>query len=122
MQSVLRNADALAAAAAAGDADSVAELESWFTRFKDKVVLVGAVDPLLKDISPTPFNREPVPKVGLHGNLYRTIEDEAYILRAQTPVKVGLIVLLTLCVSLLALGSGVPRLISILLLLSLIHI
>ena len=117
MQSVLRNADALAAAAAAGDADSVAELESWFTRFKDKVVLVGAVDPLLKDISPTPFNREPVPKVGLHGNLYRTIEDEAYILRVQTPVKVGLILLLTFCVSILALGSGVLRLLSILLLL-----
>ena len=117
MQSVLRNADALAAFAAAGDTDGVAELEAWFTRFKDKVVFVGAVDPLLKDISPTPFNREPVPKVGLHGNLYRTIEDEAYILRVQTPVTVGLIILLTLSVSMLALGSGVPRLLSILILL-----
>ena len=117
MQLVLRNADALAASAAAGDADSVAELEAWFKRFKDKVVLVGAVDPLLKDISPTPYNREPVPKVGLHGNLYRTIEDEAYILRVQMPVTVGLIILLTLSVSMLALGSGVPRLLSILILL-----
>ena len=47
MQAILRNADALAAAAASDDADVVAELEAWFTRFKDKVVLVGAVDPLL---------------------------------------------------------------------------
>jgi adenylate cyclase len=116
MQVVLRNADALAAASAADDADSVAELEAWFARFKDKVILVGAVDPLLKDISPTPFNREPVPKVGLHANLYRTIEDEAYILRVQMPVRVGIITLLTLSVSLLALGSGVPRILSILLL------
>ena len=94
MQAILRNADALAAAAASDDADVVAELEAWFTRFKDKVVLVGAVDPLLKDISPTPFNREPVPKVGLHANLYRTIEDEAYILRVQMPVTVGIIICL----------------------------
>ena len=116
MQAILRNADALAAAAASDDADVVAELEAWFTRFKDKVVLVGAVDPLLKDISPTPFNREPVPKVGLHANLYRTIEDEAYILRVQMPVTVGIIILLTLSVSMLALGSGVPRMLSIMLL------
>ena len=74
--------------------------------FQDKVVLVGAVDPLLKDISPTPFNREPVPKVGLHANLYRTIEDEAYILRVKMPVTVGIISLLTLSVSVLALGSS----------------
>ena len=116
MQAVLRKADALATSAAAGDVEAVAELEAWFARFKDKVILVGAVDPLLKDISPTPFSREPVPKVGLHANLYRTIEDEAYLLRVQMPLTVGIISLLTLSVSLLALGSGLPRILSILLL------
>ena len=57
MQAVLRKADALATSAAAGDVEAVVELEAWFARFKDKVILVGAVDPLLKDISPTPFSR-----------------------------------------------------------------
>jgi len=116
MQLVLRKADALADAAGAGDAERVAELQGWFTQFKDKVVFVGPVDPQLKDISPTPFNREPVPKVGLHTNLYRTIEDEVYVSRVKLPATLGIVSLLTLVVSLLALTSGLPRLFSILLL------
>jgi len=117
MQAVLRKADALGAAAAAGDTALVLELEAWFSRFKDKVIFVGPVDPQLKDISPTPFNREPVPKVGLHANLYRTIQDEAYISRVSVAGSVGILVLLTLSVSLLAFGNGVLRLFSLLLVL-----
>lgn len=116
MHTVLRKADALSDAAARGDTESVAELEAWFARFQDKVVFVGPVDPQLKDISPTPFNRVPAPKVGLHANLYRTIQDEAYVRRTSIEVCIAVVSLLTLMVSLLALGSGVPRLLSILLL------
>jgi len=116
MQAVLRKADALADAEAAGDGVRMAELEAWFTRFQDKVVFVGPVDPQLKDISPTPFNREPVPKVGLHANLYRTLEDEAYVRRASIAISVAIISLLTLVVSLFALSSGLLRLLSFFLL------
>jgi adenylate cyclase len=116
MQEVLRKADALADAAAQGEPDRVVELERWFQRFKDKVIFVGPVDPQLKDISPTPFNREPVPKVGLHANLYRTLEDEAYMRRAGWGMRAAIVCLLTLLVSLLAIGRGVRRLLSLLVL------
>ena len=116
MQEVLRNADVLADAARAGNSERISELEGWFERFKDKVIFVGAVDPQLKDLSPTPFNREPVPKVGLHANLYRTIQEEAYIRRVDLMGTVALISLLSVAVSSLALGRGIPRLLSVLLL------
>jgi adenylate cyclase len=106
MQMVLRQAHALAEAASAGDLAQVAELEQWFQRFRDKVIFVGPVDPQLKDLSPTPFNREPVPKVGLHANLYRMLEDQAYITRTGRTVNILIVCLLASLVSFLALGSG----------------
>lgn len=116
MQAVIRQAHALGAAASEGDEARVAELENWFRRFKDKVVFVGPVDPQLKDIAPTPFNREPVPKVVLHANLYRTIDAGAYVARVG-PVSSGFIVcLLTVTVALLAVGGGMLRVLSLALL------
>jgi len=41
--------------------------------FKDAVILIGPVDQLLQDLAPTPFDRSPVPKVGVHGNMVKTI-------------------------------------------------
>lgn len=94
------------------DEEAVAELEAWFSRFAGAVVFVGPVDPQLKDIAPTPFNREPVPKVGLHGNLYRTIESEAYVRRADLSDTLWLVVGLTLLVGVLASRSGRLRLLA----------
>ncbi|MDQ8193571.1 adenylate/guanylate cyclase domain-containing protein [Coraliomargarita sp. SDUM461004] len=118
MQAVLRQADALADASSAGDQARVAELEAWFERFRGQVVFVGPVDPQLKDISLTPFNREPVPKVGLHANLYRTIEDQAYVTRADLGTSVAIVCLLTMMISLLALRGGASRMFAILLMIT----
>ncbi len=41
--------------------------------FKDAIVLVGPVDRLLQDVAETPFDPSPVPRVGIHGNLLKTI-------------------------------------------------
>lgn len=116
MHTVLRKADALSDAEAIGDAAKVAELEAWFEQFKDKVIFVGPVDPQLKDVAPTPFNREAVPKVGLHSNLFRTIQDEAYIARVSLFGAAVITSLLTLVVCSLAFGSRLSRLFSLLLL------
>lgn len=110
MQAVLRKADALADARKAEDASKLAELEAWFERFKGKVIFVGPVDPQLKDIAPTPFNRAPVPKVGLHANLFRTVEAEAYVRRANLGETLFILITLTALVSLLAARSGWVRL------------
>ncbi len=57
------------------DADKVAEARAFFDDgyFKDAIVLIGPVDQLLQDLAPTPFDRSPVPKVGVHGNMVKTI-------------------------------------------------
>ena len=47
--------------------------ERFFAHFKDAIVLVGPVDPMLQDLALTPFDDSPVPKVGVHGNLIKTL-------------------------------------------------
>lgn len=118
MKDVLLKADALGKALETGDELKVEKLESWFTQFRDKVVFVGPVDPQLKDLAPTPFNRASAPKVGFHANLYRTIQDEAYIRRIGPIGSVILVSILSLALSLLALGHGLPRFVSVVLFLS----
>ncbi len=116
MQEVLRQAKALNKAIEVNDTDRISELRTWFERFQDKVVFVGPVDPMLKDIAPTPFNREPVPKVGVHANLYRTIHEEAFLSRVGPTGSSLIAIALAAAVSLLALGQGLPRVISLLIL------
>jgi adenylate cyclase len=86
--------------------DEVAAAQRIFDSLKDAIVLVGPVDPLLQDLAPTPFDAHPVPKVGLHGNLVKTIVSGQYLHRLpgwSTPL---LIFGLTALVCGLALASG----------------
>lgn len=106
MADVLEAANALGAAAARGDADAVADLEQWFERFEGKVVFIGGVDATLKDLAPTPFNPAPVPKVGLHANIYRTLEEAAYVTEMGRAASHGVLVALAGLVSALILWSG----------------
>ncbi|MFP4069292.1 MAG: CHASE2 domain-containing protein [Opitutales bacterium] len=106
MAEVLDQANALGRAAREGNAARVGELEEWFERFKDKVVFLGPVDATLKDLAPTPFDRVPVPKVGVHANLYRTVQEEAYLVRASDTQVVLAVGLLATVVAGLALWSG----------------
>ncbi|MDP4611576.1 MAG: adenylate/guanylate cyclase domain-containing protein [Opitutales bacterium] len=109
MQTVRERAAALSQAAKVGDVAGVIELEQWFQRFKDKVIFVGPVDPQLKDIAPTPFNREPVPKVGVHANLFRTLEDEAYVSRVSAVQGLWVMALLAVTVAVFAVWGGRGR-------------
>lgn len=85
---------------------AVAELQSgetklqeraveFFSRFQDAIVLIGPVDPMLQDLSPTPFDKEPVPRVGIHGNLLKTIASAKYIHRPSFSWQISLIYLLS---------------------------
>jgi len=108
-EDVRKNGISLLNAIKEGDTKAIEDLDSWFEGFKDKVVLLGPVDPQLKDIAPTPFDREPVPKVGFHANLYRTLHDEAYIHRASFKLSLAIIILLTVMVTSSVLWSGRGR-------------
>ena len=57
------------------------EAEAFFSHFEDAMVLVGPVDPTFQDLSPTPFDDSPVPKVGVHGNLIKTLLTGKYLQR-----------------------------------------
>jgi adenylate cyclase len=58
---------------ASENADEKKAAETFFAEFKDAIVLIGPVDPLLQDLAATPFDSIPVPRVGVHGNLLKTI-------------------------------------------------
>lgn len=60
---------------ASEEPEAVAAVKEWFGRhdFKDAIVLIGPVDPLLQDLATTPVDTGEVPKVSVHGNMVKTI-------------------------------------------------
>ena len=83
-----------------------AEATDYFKRFAGTTVLIGPVDPLLQDLAPTPFDRDPVPKVGSHGNLIKTIISERYLHRPDTWVLWTSVFVLTALVTALTVSGG----------------
>ena len=41
---------------------------SFFQQFEDAIVLIGPTEATFQDLSPTPMDKDPVPKVSVHGN------------------------------------------------------
>ncbi|MDD2765639.1 MAG: adenylate/guanylate cyclase domain-containing protein [Opitutaceae bacterium] len=74
--------------------------------FKDAVVLIGPTDPLLQDIAPTPFDDVPVPRVGVHGNLLKTIVSGLYLRHVPGWAVAAIIFALTLAVAGLSISGG----------------
>lgn len=67
----------------------------FFAPFKDSVVLIGPVDPLLKDVGITPISgNSPVPLVSVHGNLFKTLTTGKFIHRSPIWINCALILLL----------------------------
>lgn len=80
--------------------------QAFFRQFADAIVLVGPVDPMLQDLAPTPFDATPVPKVGLHGNLVKTIRSGLFLRRPPEWVGVAITFLLSMGVAALAITGG----------------
>jgi adenylate cyclase len=74
--------------------------------FKDAIVLIGPVDPLLQDLAVTPFDEVPVPKVGLHGNMVKTIVSGLYLHRLPVWANQLILLGLTVLVSIFAAAGG----------------
>ncbi|MFA5262527.1 MAG: CHASE2 domain-containing protein, partial [Opitutaceae bacterium] len=80
--------------------------------WKDSIVLIGPTDTLLQDLGTAPFDNEPVPKVGVHGNLVKTIISGNYLHRFPSWHGIGwfdflIILTLTPLVASLAVTGGV---------------
>lgn len=83
-----------------------AEATEYFKRFQGAVVLIGPVDPLLQDLATSPFDSQPVPKVGLHGNLVKTIIAEQYLTRPPSWLMWITTFVLTFAVAALTISGG----------------
>jgi adenylate cyclase len=75
-----------------GTPEQQQEAREFFAQFEDDIVLIGPVDPLLKDLSPMPLSGPaPVPRVSLHGNLLGTILSDRFIHRPPLWANVAII-------------------------------
>lgn len=74
--------------------------------WKDAVVLIGPVDPLLQDVAPTPVDDAPVARVGVHGNMLKTIISGLYLTRLPSSVEYLIVFGLTGLVSAFAAAGG----------------
>jgi adenylate cyclase len=83
-----------------------ATAEEFFKQFNGAVVLIGPVDPLLQDLAITPFDSVPVPKVGVHGNMLKTIVSGQFMRRLPIWALYALTLGLTGAVTLLAVSGG----------------
>ncbi|MBT7854726.1 MAG: CHASE2 domain-containing protein [Opitutae bacterium] len=63
--------------------------KKFLSHFKDAIVLVGPVDPTFQDLAPTPFDNSPVPKVGVHGNLIKTLLAGKYIKQLSSKAEMA---------------------------------
>lgn len=90
------------------DAAELKAAKEYFAQdeFKDAIVLIGPVDPLLQDLGPSSLDEVPVPKVGLHGNLVKTIVSGTYLRRLSPTANYAIAFGLTLIVVTLSLFSG----------------
>ena len=89
-----------------GNEELKEDARRFFQRFNDAIVLVGPVDPTLQDVAPTPFNSSPVPKVGVHGNMIKTLFSGMYINHVGPAWRIAILIVLTAGVAFLGLKSG----------------
>ncbi|WP_309385100.1 adenylate/guanylate cyclase domain-containing protein [Cerasicoccus frondis] len=83
-----------------------ADARKFFQKFKDAIVLIGPVDPILQDLAPTPFDSTPEPKVAVHGNMLKTIFSGKFILRLDWWMHAILTLILTYIVAALGTYTG----------------
>lgn len=84
------------------DAEAYFAQETW----KDAIVLVGPVDRLMHDVAVTPMDEGPVPRVGVHGNLLKTIITGLYLKRLPAWGMFAVVFGLTILISAFAAAGG----------------
>lgn len=85
-----------------GTEEQKLKAKAFFKAFEGASILIGAVDPLLQDLSPAPFHKSPVPRVGLYGNLLKTFFSGNYLHRTSFWVNA----MITFGFTLLMVGLG----------------
>ena len=89
-----------------GNEEQQAQADEFFREFNDAIVFIGPTDPLLQDLAPSPMDDYPVPKVGVHANVLKTIFSGIYIGRIPDWSKYLITLALTIVVALMATSTG----------------
>jgi class 3 adenylate cyclase/CHASE2 domain-containing sensor protein len=70
---------------------------SFFEQFEDAIVLIGPTEATFQDLSPTPMDKDPVPKVSVHGNVIKTLSSGLYLKRALDGKLSSSLLVLAVC-------------------------
>ena len=81
-------------------------IDSFFSCFKDSIVLLGPEEKTFQDLAPTPLDKASVPKVSVHGNLIKTMTTGKYITRPHKYVDHIATFLVCLVMGLLSVYQG----------------
>ena len=75
-----------------GSEEEKAHAEKFFAALNGTVVLIGPTDPLLRDTSEIPMSGSAlVPRVSVHGNLFKTLDSGRFIIRPPVWANILLI-------------------------------
>ena len=58
--------------------------DAFFAKFENAIVFIGPEEKTFQDLAPTPFDIADMPKVGVHGNLVKTLTSGLYLKRLPT--------------------------------------
>lgn len=84
----------------------LSRIKDFFSRFEDAIVLIGPEEATFQDLAPTPFDKSAAPKVGVHGNLIKTLTSGLYINRLPIQVDHAATLGVCLIMALLAVYQG----------------
>ena len=70
---------------------------SFFKQFEDAIVLVGPTEATFQDLSPTPMDKDPMPKVSVHGNVIKTLSSGIFLRRTLDGKLSSSLLILAVC-------------------------
>ena len=90
----------------ASQQEELVRIKDFFSRFEDAIVLIGPEEATFQDLAPTPFDKSATPKVGVHGNLIKTLTSGFYIKRLPIVVDHAATIIICVIMALLAVYQG----------------
>ena len=86
--------------------EELLRIQDFFSRFNNAIVLIGPEEATFQDLAPTPFDKSSAPKVGVHGNLIKTLTSGLYIKRLGKEIDHAATLGVGLIMALLAVYQG----------------
>ena len=86
--------------------EELKRINDFFSKFENAIVLIGPEEKTFQDLAPTPFDKAAAPKVGVHGNLIKTLTSGFYIKRLGIEVDHAATLAVGLIMALLAVYQG----------------